>query len=369
MPVDFSISTWAVNGLTSTTSYYNVNTAPTIKLNIPAAVNRSSVTSSITFKEASGNTVSYNTSYEKSDSVIVLQPAQPLSNLKKYLVTVSTQLRSTNGGGLKTPVELSLVTAIDSTDKFPRISDEELLTKVQQQTFKYFWDFGHPTSGLARERTTSGHLVTSGGSGFGIMAILTAVHRNFITRAEGLARLQTITGFLKNTAVTFHGAFPHWLNGATGAVMPFSTKDDGADLVETSYLVQGLLCARQYFSNADAAETTLRNDINTICTRVEWSWFRKNNEKQLYWHWSPNYNWDINLPIRGWNESLIAYVLAASSTNYAIPKDVYDNGWTNNGAFKTNNTYYGIQLPLGPAWGGPLFFAHYSFLGINPTSH
>jgi hypothetical protein len=239
---------------------------------------------------------------------------------------------------------------------------------VQRQHFKYFWEFGHPVSGLARERNTSGDLVTSGGSGFGIMAIVTAIHRNFITRAEGLARMQKIVGFLKTKAPRFHGAFPHWFNGNTGEVIPFSAKDNGADLVETSYLMQGLLTARQYFNGADAAESALRADINSLWNEVEWSWFRKNNENVLYWHWSPNHFWDINLPIKGWNESLITYTLAASSTTYTIPKEVYDQGWASNGAFKNGQTYFGYQLPLGPPNGGPLFFAHYSFLGTNPNS-
>ena len=46
---------------------------------------------------------------------------------------------------------------------------------------------------------------------------------------------------------------------------------------------------------------------------------------------------------------------------------MYDEGFASNGAIKNNNLYYGIQLPLGPPQGGPLFFAHYSFLGINPN--
>jgi hypothetical protein len=268
---------------------------------------------------------------------------------------------------LNATLSYNLLTHIDSSRKFAVISDDALLTLVQRQHFKYFWEFGHPVSGLARERNTSGNLVTSGGSGFGIMAIVTGIHRNFISRADGLARLQKIVDFLKTKAKRFHGAFPHWLDGATGDVIPFSTKDNGADLVETSYLMQGLLTARQYFNSADAAETTLRADINTLWNEVEWSWFRKNNENVLYWHWSPNYNWDMNLPIKGWNECLITYVLAASSTTYTIPKEVYDQGWTSNGAIRNNQTYFGYQLPLGPPYGGPLFYSHYSFLGIDPN--
>jgi len=179
--------------------------------------------------------------------------------------------------------------------------------------------------------------------------------------------MQKIVGFLKNTAQKFHGAFPHWLNGTTGVVIPFATKDDGADLVETSYLMAGLLTARQYFNGAAADETTLRADINTLWNAVEWNWFRKSNENVLYWHWSPTYNWDMNVKIQGWNECLITYIMAASSTTFAIPQVVYKEGFARSGAMVNNATYYGYQLPLGPANGGPLFFSHYSFLGINPT--
>jgi hypothetical protein len=200
------------------------------------------------------------------------------------------------------------------------------------------------------------------------MAIPVGVERGFITRAQGLTRLQTVVSFLKNTADKFHGAFPHWLNGSTGKVIPFSPLDNGADLVETSYLMQGLITARQYFNGADAAETALRNDINTIWNGVEWDWFRKGGENKLYWHWSPTADWAMNMPIRGWNEALITYVMAASSPTHSIPKAVYDEGWALNGSIKNGNSYYGTVLPLGPAYGGPLFFAHYSFLGINPKS-
>jgi hypothetical protein len=198
------------------------------------------------------------------------------------------------------------------------------------------------------------------------MALIVGVNRQFITRAQGVARMQLIVGFLKTKAQTFHGAFPHWLNGTTGAVVPFSTQDDGADLVETSFLMEGLLTARQYFNGASTAETALGTDITTLYNNVQWTWFQ-NNQNTLFWHWSPNYGWSTNMQVNGWNEALMTYVLAASSPTYPIPKAVYDNGWAGNGSIKNANSYYGIALPLGPADGGPLFFAHYSFLGINPN--
>jgi hypothetical protein len=260
------------------------------------------------------------------------------------------------------------VTELDSSDKFPAISDIALLDLVQQQTFKYFWEYGHPVSGMARERSNATpETITTGGTGFGIMAIPVAISRSFISRAQGLSRLQTIVDFLQNKAQKYHGAFSHWLNGTTGSTIPFSQKDDGADLVETSYLMAGLLTARQYFNGADAAETNLRRDINTLWNNVEWNWFRRNNENVLYWHWSPNYGWGMNMKIQGWNECLITYILAAASNSYSIPPIVYKEGFARNGAMKNGNSYFGYTLPLGPSNGGPLFWSHYSFLGIDPT--
>lgn len=349
-----------------TLSYNSLNNLPEIKLNLSAPVNTSTLASAIKFTGPNGTDVPFNQQIQNSDKTIVIVPKTALSSFTTYTLAISADLKSSTNGRLINPVNISLSIGLDDTDKFPRITDDELLTLVQKQTFKYFWDFGHPTSGLARERNTSGNTVTSGGSGFGIMALVAGINRNFISRADGLARMQKIVAFLK-TAERFHGAYPHWLDGNTGKVIPFSTKDNGGDLVETSFLMAGLITARQYFNGTNANETALRNDINTIYNGVEWSWYRKDNGTTLYWHWSPNYNWDMNLPIKGWNECLITYVMAASSPTFSIPKSVYDTGWAQNGAMKNGNTYYGVQLPLGTANGGPLFFSHYSFLGINPN--
>lgn len=363
---DTSLS-FTVNDLNNgTLKYTNLNLKPVVKFAFTEAINQSTASSGIILTDASGVTIPISSTFQDANKTVLISPQANLKSFSNYTLAINSSLKSANGGRLINPVNITLVSGLDNSDKFPRISDDDLLTLVQKQTFKYFWDFGHPTSGLARERNTSGDLVTSGGSGFGIMAIVTGIHRNFITRAEGLARLQKIVGFLKNNVTKYHGAFPHWINGITGATMPFSTKDNGADLVETSYLMQGLLTARQYFSSADAAETTLRTDITSIYNGVEWAWFRKDNSNVLYWHWSPTYNWDMNLPLQGWNEALNTYIMAAGSPTSTIPKSIYDEGWARNGAMKNGNTYYGVQLPLGVAGGGPLFLAHYTFLGVNP---
>jgi len=356
-----------LNGQTPGATNYNFNLSPIIKFTFSAALDKNSVSSAISFKDKSGSTIAYSASYENSDKTIIIQPSSALSYLDKYLVSVSNVLKSTEGGNLVSAVTITFTTKIDSSRKFPAISDSALLTLIEQQTFKYFWDFGHPVSGMARERNTSGETVTTGGTGFGIMAIPVAVSRNFISRTDGLGRVQKIASFLRNTAPNFHGAFSHWMSGTTGAVVPFAPNDDGADLVETSYLMMGLLTARQYFNGVDPAEINLRKDIDSLWRGVDWDWFRQGGKNVLYWNWSPNHGWAVNVPVQGWNETLITYVMAASSPTHGIPKAVYDSGFARNGAQKNGNTYYGYMLPLGEAYGGPLFFEHYSFLGINPN--
>lgn len=260
---------------------------------------------------------------------------------------------------------------------FNKISDDSLLTLIQYKTFKYFWDGAEPVSGMARERfhedgvypDNDKNIVTTGGSGFGIMALITGMERNFISREEGFERLKKITGFLKK-ADRFHGAWPHWLNGETGKVKPFSTKDDGADLVETAYLIQGLLTARQYFKDGSPEEQALAAEIDNLWREVEWSWFTRNGQKVLYWHWSPYYGWEMNHQVRGYNECLITYILAASSPTFAIDADVYHEGWARGGTIKTTRNVLGYNLELkhdgAEEYGGPLFWAHYSFLGLDP---
>src|SRR3569833_348349 len=365
-PGSFTFNSLKVNGVYNGYNYTNLGSKPVIKISFSAPVNHTSVTGSVSLKTKDGTTTAFNATYENNDSTIVVSPTA-LQPITQYSLAVSTALKSSNNASLLSEVDIHLTTAIDSADKFPVITDDQLLDLVEKQTLKYFWDFGHPTSGLARERNSSGDIVTTGGSGFGIMAIVAGINRGFISRADGLGRMQKIVAFLKNTAQKFHGAFPHWMNGATGAVVPFSAQDDGADLVETSYLMQGLLTARQYFSGASSSESTLRADITTLYNGVEWDWVTQCIQNVLYWHWSPNVGFAINMKISGWDEALITYVMAASSPTHGISKAVYDNGWALNGGIKNGNSYFGVALPLGPAQGGPLFFSQYSFLGIDPN--
>lgn len=249
------------------------------------------------------------------------------------------------------------------------LSDSALLDLVQHQTFRYFWDFAHPVSGMARERSNTDaaygpETVTTGGTGFGIMSVIVATERGWITRDTAARFMLKMVNFLLK-ANCYHGAFSHWIDGATGKTIPFSRKDDGGDLVETSYLLQGLLCARQYFNQDNPVEKQFRNKLQWLWTGMEWNWYTRDQE-MLYWHWSPNNGWAMNMPIRGFNECLIVYILAASADQYPVTPSVYHRGWVESNSFRNGKQFYGYYLPLGTDYGGPLFFSQYSFLGLDP---
>ena len=259
-----------------------------------------------------------------------------------------------------------------------KLSDEELMTLLQEQSFQYFWEGAEPVSGLARERIhmdgnyprNDQNVVTSGGSGFGIMAILVGIEREFITPEQGLERFEKIVAWLEK-ADRFHGIYSHWLQGETGKVVPFGRDDDGGDIVESSFLFQGLLCVRQYYKDGSDREKELAARIDKLWREAEWNWYRGENvENSLIWHWSPNYGWQKNHHIKGYNECLITYVMAASSPTHPIPPEVYHEGWAQNGAIKEGTSKYGYDLPLNhdgsQEYGGPLFWAHYSYLGLDP---
>jgi len=271
------------------------------------------------------------------------------------------------------------------------ISDSALLDIVQRQTFRYFWHYAHPVSGLARERDNTvqaeyywdfineadGEVNLSrgsfgseacaiGGTGMGILATVVAVNRGWIGRDTALKRLIKIADFLIK-ADCYHGIYPHFMNGATGKTIPFSRVDDGADIVETSYLLMGMLVAKTYFDGTTPREKYFQKRVSQIWETANWAWLAKNDRHLLYWHWSPTNDFDMNFPVYGYDEALITYVVAASSPTHPIPKEIYMNTWVNNPGWKNGKSYYGYVLPLGNYdKGGPLFFEQYSYMGIDP---
>ncbi len=344
----------------------NINRKPVIRLQFNSAVSKNDI--SIYSSYSSNGASVASTLNQVDEKTIFVEIMQELEGFSKSVFSISSNIENRIGRSFE-GLDLNFYTQADTTLKFPEISDEKLLTLVQQQTFKYFWDFAHPVSGMARERNNSGNTITTGGSGFGVMSIIVGIERGFITRQEGIDRMETIVDFLTE-ADRFHGVWPHWMNGETGQIIPFSTNDDGGDLVETAFMMQGLLTVRQYLNSGNSQESALIDKINALWETIEWNWYTQGGQDVLYWHWSPNNDWAMNMKIRGWNEALIIFVLAASSPTHTIDADVYTKGWAQDGDMinTANNSYYGYTLPLRNDMGGPLFFSHYSFLGLDPRN-
>ncbi len=266
------------------------------------------------------------------------------------------------------------------------MSDEELLTMLQEAAFHYYWEGADSSSGMAHENMPGDdRIVATGASGFGIMALIAGTDRGFITRAQGLARVTKIVGFLER-ADRYHGAWSHYMNGATGHTMAvFGMLDDGGDLVETAFLMQGLLTARQYFGGASPAERSLHDRITRLWESVEWDWYRDAAQQYdfIYWHWSPTWGFQIHHPLIGFNEVHVVYLLAIASPTHGVPASTYYTGWasqapmaqsyregwsgtTDGNHYANGKSYYGIPLDVGVGTGGPLFFAHYSYIGMDP---
>ena len=266
-------------------------------------------------------------------------------------------------------------------------SDDELLTMLEEACFRYYWEGADPHSGMTRENIPGDdRVVATGASGMGIAALIVGVDRGFIPRALGLERVSRIVDFLEH-AERYHGAWSHFMDGSTGKTMPvFGMFDNGGDLVETSFLMEGLLAARQYFRGNSAAERDLYRRISELWETVEWDWYRGPETGDfLYWHWSAEWGWQIQHRLTGFNEVMITYLLAMSSPTHGVPADLYYSGWASQSEralhyragwsgsvdgdhYANGHTYYGIKLDVGVGTGGPLFFTHYSYFGFDPHS-
>jgi len=267
------------------------------------------------------------------------------------------------------------------------MTDDELLTMLQEECFRYYWEGAHPDSGMMRENLPGNdRVVATGASGFGVMALVVGTDRGFITREQGAERLNKITTFLEN-APRYHGVWSHFMDGKTGETLPlFDVIDSGGDLVESAFMMQGLLAARQYFNRSTPQETELAKRITRLWEGMEWDWYRKSADSDaIYWHWTPEWSWFINHRLTGFNETMIVYLLAIASPTHGVAPELYYTGWAGQSdaariyrkgwsgtdageKYANGSTYNGVKLDVGVGSGGPLFFAHYSYLGFDPHS-
>lgn len=279
-------------------------------------------------------------------------PASSKNSTVRYRVSTVVQGKESD------PVE-----AVASIRDF---TDEELLDMYQRYTFRYFWEGAHQESGMALERSDgNGRTVASGATGMGLMAMIAAYEREYRPREDIKDRILKILGFLEQCD-RHQGAWSHWYNGDTYRTQPFSANDNGGDIVETSFVAQGLIALKNYFDGTDQKSVIIRTKADQLWRGINWNWYQNGGQNVLFWHWSPDKGFVMNMKVTGWNEALITYILAAASPTHPVPAEVYDYGWAGGGRMVSRRTFYGQEINLSPDWGGPLFWIHYSHLGINP---
>ncbi len=275
--------------------------------------------------------------------------------------------------GRNSTVNYRIIASAQSKDSEPNeksveirdFTDEELMDMVQEYSFRYFWEGAHQATGMSVERSNgNGLTVASGATGMGLMGMIVAYEREYRPREELKDRILSILDFL-GTCERHHGAWSHWYNADTKASQKFGDKDDGGDIVETSYVAAAMIALKNYFDGTDGKSVQIRQKADQLWKEIDWRWYQ-NGQNVLFWHWSPNSNFEKNLKVSGWNESLVTYIMAASSPTHGIEKVVYDQGWARNGNMVNKRTYYDLEINLARDWGGPMFWIHYSYLGINP---
>ena len=273
-----------------------------------------------------------------------------------------------------------------------RADTEGLLTWIQKCHFEYMWSGARPNSGLARVRyftdnpSHDENTLTIGACGFGIMGLIVGIERGFITREQGLARFEKIISFLEK-ADRWHGMYSHWIDDRTGKTIAFAGsggEDDGADIVETSFLTAGLLCVRQYLKDGTDREKAIAERIDVIWRAMEWDWFAANDNRHstdanidpkddcLLWHWSPTVGFKKNFHLEGYNECLLPYILAAASPAFSLSdeqaKASYKNGWSRKGGIVNNGSRYGVPFLVKHNSGvnevGPMFWVAFSYAGL-----
>ena len=247
-------------------------------------------------------------------------------------------------------------------DTYAPAAVRAVMNEQQQRVIDYFYRGAEATTGMACNSSSDPSVLTTGATGFGVMNLIIGAERGWISRDDAAARIVKIVRFLK-TADRFAGAWAHWYK-PTGRITPFGDQVQAGELVETAFMMGGLLTACEYFTGDSDDEKEIRETTRYFWETIEWNRFADGN--RLYWIWHANED-RLELPLAGWNETLLVYILAlAAPAEHRVSQEIYRSCWQNAGFFHPDRKTYGYPLPLGDDTGGPLFLSQYSFLGLDP---
>lgn len=238
------------------------------------------------------------------------------------------------------------------------ISDDTLLDRLQRAAFDYFLQEVDPANGLiadtSRENSPSSIAVV----GFGLSTYPVAVERGWMTRAEGVNRSLSVLRFFHDSdqsdspdATGYKGFYYHFLDMHTGARVWRSE----LSMVDTAFLIAGVLVASTYFNSDSCEEATLRGIADALYQRVDWRW-AQGGEATIRQGWKPDcgylhYGWD------GYNEAIVLYALALGSATHPMEGDGYE-AWT--ATYQWENLY-GYDF----LYAGPLFVHQFSHAWID----
>jgi len=240
---------------------------------------------------------------------------------------------------------------------------KNVMDEQEQKVVNLFFQGAEPNSGMAYNDPSRKSVMATGATGFGIMTLIAGVERGWISREDAANHIVKIVRFLKK-AERYEGAWAHWYN-VKGEIVPFGNQNDAGEIIETTFMMGGLLTACEYFNGSSEAEKEIRTTTNEFWNTINWSHFVKDGK--FYWIWHRDTG-KYELPISGWNETLLAYILAmAAPAGHDVPVSVYKSCWQGSKNFyHAGREYYGYPLPLGGNYGEALFLAHYSMFGMDP---
>jgi hypothetical protein len=237
-------------------------------------------------------------------------------------------------------------------------SDEALLDGFQRAAFDYFLKKVNPHNGLVADRTREGAPASIAVVGFALSSYPVAVERGWMDRAEAAARtLVTLRFFLNSSqsdtpdATGYKGFYYHCLDLESGKRVWQSE----LSLVDTAFLLAGILMAGVYFDENIQIETEIRDLADTLYRRMDWHW-AQNGKSSVWQGWKPecgflHYGWE------GYDEAAILYVLGLASPTYPLSRDSFQT-WTS--TYQWENIYGHDVL-----YSGPLFTHEYSHAWID----
>src|SRR5271169_3776486 len=238
-----------------------------------------------------------------------------------------------------------------------KLSDDELLDRLQRAAFDYFLSNYNPANGLVADTSRAGSPSSVAVVGFGLSAYPVAVERGWMTREAAVERTLVTLRFFSNSsqsaepdATGYKGLYYHFLDMQSGK----RTWESELSLIDTALLLAGILTAGAYFSDSSKSESEIRILADALYRRVDWRW-AQNGKATLPQGWKPergflHYGWE------GYSEAIILYVLAIASPTYPVPSCY--QAWT--GTYQWENLYGHDFL-----YAGPLFIHQFSHAWID----